>query len=88
MLRAAIRAGCHYVDVCDDWEPTLEMLALDTEARAAGVTAVIGLGASPGITNLLAVQAIPVQLKPTVDTPLINIRTSFRGAAAIGPDAR
>ena len=58
ILRAVIEAGVHYIDICDDWEPTLEMLDLHDEARQAGVTAVIGLGASPGITNLLAVLAI------------------------------
>ncbi len=58
ILRAAIECGCHYLDVCDDWEPTLEMLALTAAARDAGVTAVVGLGASPGVSNLLAVQAI------------------------------
>lgn len=57
VLRAAIQAGCTYIDVCDDWEPTLEMLALDEEARASGVTAIIGLGASPGVANLLAAHA-------------------------------
>jgi saccharopine dehydrogenase-like NADP-dependent oxidoreductase len=58
VLRAAIRAGCHYLDINDDWESTEAMLALDEEARAAGVTAVIGMGASPGISNLLAVTAM------------------------------
>lgn len=57
VLEAAIAAGCHYLDICDDWEPTLEMLAMDGAAREAGITAVLGLGASPGITNLLAVKA-------------------------------
>ena len=57
VLRAAIRAGCHYVDVCDDWEPTLDMLSLDEPARQAGITAVIGMGASPGVSNLLAAAA-------------------------------
>jgi saccharopine dehydrogenase-like NADP-dependent oxidoreductase len=57
ILRAAIAAGTHYLDINDDWEPTLDMLELDAEARAADVTAVIGLGASPGISNLLAVRA-------------------------------
>ena len=37
-----------------DWEPTLEMLALDQAAKDAGVCATVGLGASPGVTNLLA----------------------------------
>jgi saccharopine dehydrogenase-like NADP-dependent oxidoreductase len=54
VLRAAIEAGCHYLDICDDWEPTLDMLALDEEARARDVLAVIGIGASPGLSNLLA----------------------------------
>ncbi len=58
VLKAAIDAGRHYMDICDDWEPTLEMLALHDRAREAGVTAVIGMGASPGISNMLAVQAI------------------------------
>ena len=54
VLRGAIEAGCHYLDICDDWEPTLEMLALDDEARARDVLAVIGMGASPGLSNLMA----------------------------------
>jgi saccharopine dehydrogenase-like NADP-dependent oxidoreductase len=58
VLRAAIDAGCHYLDINDDWESTEAMLALDEAARARGVTAVIGVGASPGISNLLATTAI------------------------------
>ncbi|MGI9303921.1 MAG: saccharopine dehydrogenase family protein [Gammaproteobacteria bacterium] len=57
VLSAAIRAGRHYIDVCDDWEPTLDMLALDQQARAAGVSALTGMGASPGVSNLLAAAA-------------------------------
>lgn len=58
VLRAAIRAGCHYLDINDDWESTEAMLAMDEEARRRGITAVIGMGASPGISNLLAVTAM------------------------------
>ncbi|MEV4892171.1 saccharopine dehydrogenase NADP-binding domain-containing protein [Nonomuraea sp. NPDC055795] len=58
VLRAAILARTHYLDICDDWEPTLEMLEFDGQARAAGVRAVIGMGASPGISNLLAARAV------------------------------
>lgn len=57
VLRAAIDTGTHYLDICDDWEPTVQMLELDGAARAAGVTAVIGMGASPGVSNLLAATA-------------------------------
>ncbi len=57
VLETAIKAGCHYIDICDDWEPTLKMLKLDQAAKQAGITAIIGMGASPGITNILAAKA-------------------------------
>jgi saccharopine dehydrogenase-like NADP-dependent oxidoreductase len=58
VLRAAIDARCHYLDINDDWEPTLEMLELDRPAREARITAIVGMGASPGVSNLLAVLAM------------------------------
>lgn len=58
ILEAAIDTGCHYLDINDDWEPTLDMLALHERAEDADVTAIIGLGASPGISNMLAVKAM------------------------------
>ena len=54
VLEAAIAAGCHYLDICDDWEPTIDMLALHELAVESDVIAVIGIGASPGISNILA----------------------------------
>lgn len=58
ILQAAIETGTHYVDICDDWEPTLAMLELDAAAREAGVVALVGMGASPGASNLLAMLAV------------------------------
>ncbi len=57
VLERCLAAGRPYLDLNDDWEPTLEMLELDAAARDAEVTAVVGLGASPGLSNLLAVLA-------------------------------
>lgn len=57
VVTAAIDSGCSYIDICDDWEPLPQIYALDAEARDAGVTVLVGMGASPGITNLLAVLA-------------------------------
>jgi len=54
VARAAIAAGVPLVDVSDDFAATLELLDMDGEARKAGVTVVLGLGASPGVTNILA----------------------------------
>ncbi|MGV9870587.1 saccharopine dehydrogenase family protein [Rhodococcus koreensis] len=56
-LTAAIAAGVHYVDIMDDWEPTLEALELHAEAEKAGRTALVGMGVSPGVTNVLARRA-------------------------------
>jgi len=57
ILDAAIEAKKSYVDICDDWKPTLDLLEIDDKANKAGITAIIGIGASPGITNLMAVVA-------------------------------
>ena len=54
VLRAVIDAGVNFVDVDDDYDATRACLQLSGEAEKAGVTAVIGLGATPGITNVLA----------------------------------
>jgi saccharopine dehydrogenase-like NADP-dependent oxidoreductase len=54
VLEASISARCHYIDICDDWEPTTKLLSFNDQAKAAGVLAIVGLGASPGCSNLLA----------------------------------
>ncbi len=54
IVRAAIKCGRSYVDICDDPGPTQRVLELDEEARKAEVTILIGMGESPGITNILA----------------------------------
>ena len=58
VLKTSLDADCHYMDICDDWEPTEKMLELDHLAKEKGLLAILGLGASPGITNLLGAIAI------------------------------
>jgi saccharopine dehydrogenase (NAD+, L-lysine-forming) len=53
ILETVIEAGINYVDVCDDPDVTLKILKLDQAAKDAGILALIGMGASPGVTNLL-----------------------------------
>lgn len=65
VLEQVIEAGRHYADICDDWEPALEMLALSDRAAEKGIVALVGLGASPGIANMLAMKA--AGLLDTVD---------------------
>jgi saccharopine dehydrogenase (NAD+, L-lysine-forming) len=54
ILQAVVEAGINYVDICDDVDVTLEILAMDDRVREAGVTALIGMGSSPGLTNIIA----------------------------------
>ena len=54
VLKAVIRAGVNFVDVDDDYDATRKCLGMTGDAEEAGITAVIGLGATPGITNILA----------------------------------
>ncbi|MBU2512358.1 saccharopine dehydrogenase NADP-binding domain-containing protein [bacterium] len=86
ILTAAIEAGINYVDICDDPDVTLEILEMDEAAKKAGITALIGMGASPGITNLLAKLAADDFLD---ETDTINIFHThggepFEGEGVIG----
>lgn len=54
ILKTVIEERVDYVDICDDVDVTLEILDMDADAKRAGVTALIGMGSSPGATNLLA----------------------------------
>ncbi|MFX0101067.1 MAG: saccharopine dehydrogenase family protein, partial [Candidatus Hodarchaeota archaeon] len=54
ILSAVIDSGINYVDVNDDVGATYDALAMNEDAKNAGITALIGMGSSPGVTNLLA----------------------------------
>lgn len=62
ILDAAISAGTDYLDICDDADATELLLQRDDAAKAAGVTALVGMGSAPGTTNVLvrlALDALP-----------------------------
>jgi len=81
-LNAAIEAGVKYIDVNDDIDATQNVLKLDSKAKKQGVTAVIGLGSSPGVTNLLAKFAAE-QLLDTVES--IDLYHAHGGEPEEGP---
>ena len=54
ILKAVIQAGINYVDISDDVDATRAQLDLSKQAERQGVCACIGMGSSPGVTNLLA----------------------------------
>jgi saccharopine dehydrogenase (NAD+, L-lysine-forming) len=57
VMAGCLRKRVHYVDLGGLFHMTRRQLPLDREFRAAGITAVIGVGADPGITNVHARRA-------------------------------
>ncbi len=53
ILSTVIELKINYVDVCDDVDVTIDILNMDAQAKKADVMALIGMGSSPGISNLL-----------------------------------
>lgn len=54
VMEAALAAGCHYLDLGGLFHVSKEQLKLHDKFKKAGLTAVIGMGAAPGMTNLMA----------------------------------
>jgi len=54
-IRAATQAGVHYCDVASFGNFVQQALQLAPEAKAAGITAIVAIGISPCISNLMGV---------------------------------
>jgi lysine 6-dehydrogenase len=52
VMPVAIDLGLHYSDLGGFFDYTLKQLQYDKKAKDAGVTCVLGIGSSPGITNV------------------------------------
>ncbi len=78
ILKACVREKVHYADLGGLFHVTRTLMALNDEVQAAGITAVMGMGGTPGVTNMLAklaadrldrVASIKVQLGCADATP-------------------
>ncbi len=78
VTRASIRAGVNYVDL-GGLHNTPKQLALDHDAKCAGVSVILGCGATPGVTNVLA--RLGADELDTVDT----IHIAFASHRDIAP---
>jgi lysine 6-dehydrogenase len=54
VMEAALRAGCHYLDLGGLFHTTRRQLRRHADFRRAGLLAVLGMGSAPGISNVLA----------------------------------
>lgn len=71
LARAALRAGAHFCDLGGNSWVVDEELALDAEAREAGVTIIPDCGLAPGMTNILV--AALLEHLPEADTVAIRV---------------
>ena len=58
VMRAALRGGAHYVDLGGLFTWTRKQLKLHRQFQRAGLTAVLGMGCAPGITNVMSRYAV------------------------------
>lgn len=65
VARAALAAGIAYLDICDDVEGARAILALDEQAKRAGVALITGAGNSPGTSNAMGKRLL--ELHPECD---------------------
>lgn len=54
VMQACLRVGAHYLDLGGLFHMTKKQLAFDKQFKDAGLTAILGMGSTPGITNVLA----------------------------------
>jgi saccharopine dehydrogenase (NAD+, L-lysine-forming) len=52
VMEACIQAGVHYTDLGGFFDTTLKQLQLNEKCKDAGVNATVGLGSTPGLTNI------------------------------------
>jgi len=85
VLTAVIDSGINYVDICDDFDVTVDILEMDGKAKEAGVTAMIGMGSSPGVTNVLGKFAAESLLDETESIDIFHAHGGepFEGAGVI-----
>jgi lysine 6-dehydrogenase len=57
-MDACVRAGCNYLDLGGLYRMTLRQLELEPDFERAGLLAVLGIGSSPGKTNLMAARGV------------------------------
>ncbi|MEG1584215.1 MAG: saccharopine dehydrogenase NADP-binding domain-containing protein, partial [Anaerovorax sp.] len=54
IMRACLEVKCHYIDLGGLFHVTKQQLELNEEFKAAGLTAILGMGSTPGTMNVMA----------------------------------
>ncbi len=88
MVQACLRAGVHYLDLNGEWPVFLDLMALDAEAKAAGVMVMPGVGLTIAATDGLLAMAKnrwpdTVRLRLGVSRPQVITGGSIASAARL-----
>jgi saccharopine dehydrogenase (NAD+, L-lysine-forming) len=86
-MQACLAAGCHYLDLGGLYWMTSRQLQLGDELERAGLLALLGIGSSPGKTNLMALKAVRA-LGDEVEIDTIEVAAAGRDPLAAGDDGR
>jgi saccharopine dehydrogenase (NAD+, L-lysine-forming) len=82
-MQACLDAGCHYLDLGGLYLMTQRQLELGGSFEQAGRLAILGIGSSPGKTNLMALRGVR-----ELGGPEVGIETIDVSAAGRDPEAR
>jgi lysine 6-dehydrogenase len=80
-MQACLRAGCNYLDLGGLYWMTGRQRELDADFERAGLLAVLGIGSSPGKTNLMAARGVR-ELGPSAQFEAIDVMAAGRDPAA------
>jgi lysine 6-dehydrogenase len=58
IMKASLEANAHYLDLGGLFHTTLKQMELSEKFKKAGLTAILGIGECPGITNVMARYAV------------------------------
>ena len=86
VMQGALQAGTHYCDLGGLFHYTRKQLKLSAQFKKAKLTAILGMGAAPGIVNVLARSAADsMQAVHEIHIKVGNIdRTQHRPTSALG----
>ena len=82
VMEACVQAGCHYLDLGGLYWMTERQFELGAAFAEAGLLAVLGIGSSPGKTNLMALRGVRELGGDTVEFDSIDVSAASRDPLA------
>lgn len=85
VLQSCIRAGVNYLDVADNPPYIRQALSLRAAAQSAGITAIVGSGVFPGLSNSMARQGIDQLQQQGAIADHLQLSYVVAGSGGAGP---